>query len=77
MLFLLLIGSLEINFSEILIKIRHFLYKNMHLKLSSTKWRPFCPGGGGGGGELKTGIRNIWRVLPSEQPWYIIFAIVV
>ena len=35
---------LEINFSEILIKIHTFSFKKIHLKLSSGKWRPFCLG---------------------------------
>ena len=41
---LLLIGPLETNFSEILIEIRPFSFKKMHLKMSSGKWRPFCLG---------------------------------
>ena len=40
---ILLIGFLETNFSEILIEI-HFLYRIMHLKMSSGKWWPFCLG---------------------------------
>ena len=32
------------NFSELLVKSRTFSFKNMRLKLSSAKWRPFCPG---------------------------------
>ena len=38
---ILLIGPLRINFSEIFIEI---LIKEMHLKISSAKWRPFCLG---------------------------------
>ena len=41
---MLLIGPLGINFSEILIGIQTFSFKKMHLKMSSGKWRPFCPG---------------------------------
>ena len=41
---ILLIGSLEIKFSEILIEIHTFPYKKMHLKMSFTIWRPFCLG---------------------------------
>ena len=44
---LLSIGPLGINFSEISIKIRSFSFMKMHLKLSSAKRRPFCPGGDG------------------------------
>ena len=47
---ILLIGPFGINFSEILTEINIFLFQKMHLKMSSAKWRPFCPGGGGGGG---------------------------
>ena len=32
------------NFSEILIEIHIFLFKNMHLKMSYAKWRLFCLG---------------------------------
>ena len=39
---ILLIGTLGTNFSEILIEIRPFSFKEMHLKMSSGKWRPFC-----------------------------------
>ena len=38
---ILLIGSLGTNFSEILIGIQTFSFKEMHLKLSSAKWWPF------------------------------------
>ena len=38
---ILLIGSLGINFSEILIDINKFSIKKMHLKISSVKWRRF------------------------------------
>ena len=42
---LLLIGPLGTNVNGILIKIQNFLFTKMHLKVSSVKWRPFCPGG--------------------------------
>ena len=42
---LLSFGSLGTNCSEIVIKIRNFSFMKMHLKISSAKWRPFCPGG--------------------------------
>ena len=38
---ILLIGPLGTNFREILIEIRTFSFKKMHLKMSSGKWRPF------------------------------------
>ena len=40
---LLLIGPLGTNFSEIVIEILAFSFKKMHLKVSSAKRRPFCP----------------------------------
>ena len=39
---ILLIGPLETNFSEIWIEIRTFSFKEMHFKMLSGKWRPFC-----------------------------------
>ena len=41
---ILLIRTLGTNFSEILSKIHSFSFKEMHLKMSSGKWRPFCLG---------------------------------
>ena len=41
---LLLIGPLGTNFSKILIEILTFSYKEMRLKVSSAKRRPFCLG---------------------------------
>ena len=41
---ILLIEPLRTNFSEILIEILTFSFKEMHLKMSSGKWRPFCLG---------------------------------
>ena len=40
----LLIEPLRTNFSEISIGIQTFLFKKMHLNMSSAKWRPFCLG---------------------------------
>ena len=39
------IEPLGTNFREFLIKIQNFSFTKMHLKISSAKWRPFCPGG--------------------------------
>ena len=39
---ILLIGPLEKYFSEMLIDIHTFLFKKIHLKVSSGKWQPFC-----------------------------------
>ena len=41
---ILLIGPLGTNFSEILIEIPTFSFKEMRLKVSSAKWRPCCLG---------------------------------
>ena len=41
---ILLIGPLATNFSEILTEIYIFPFKQMHLKMSSGIWRPFCLG---------------------------------
>ena len=41
---ILLIWPLLTNFSEILIANHTFSFKEMHLKISSGKWRPFCLG---------------------------------
>ena len=41
---MLLIGPLGTNFNEILLEIHTFSFKKIHFKMSSGKWRPFCPG---------------------------------
>ena len=41
---ILLTGLLGRNFSEISIKSLIFLFKKMHLNVSSAKWRAFCVG---------------------------------
>ena len=41
---ILLIGPLGTNFNGILIEIQTFSFKEVRLKLSSAKWRPFCLG---------------------------------
>ena len=41
---ILLIGPLGTNSSEILVGIQTFSFKKMHFKMSSPKWRPFCLG---------------------------------
>ena len=41
---ILLIGPMGTNFSEILIGIQTFSFKQMHVKMSSAKWRPSCLG---------------------------------
>ena len=54
--------------TEKAIEILIFLFTKMHFKMSSVKWRPFCPRGGGGGGWVKTLVKN-WQG-PS---WQLIF----
>ena len=41
---ILLIWLLGTKFSEMLVKIQMFSFKEMYLKMSSEKWRPFCLG---------------------------------
>ena len=41
---ILLIRPIGTNFSETLVGIHTFSFKEMHLKMSSAKWRPFCLG---------------------------------
>ena len=41
---IVLIRTLVTNFSEIISGIHTFLYKTIHLKMSSAKWRRFCLG---------------------------------
>ena len=41
---LLSIGSLRTYFNENLIKIQQLSLRIMHVKMSSAKWRPSCPG---------------------------------
>ena len=41
---ILLIGPSETNFRGILIEIHTFLFKKIHFKMSSGKYRPFCLG---------------------------------
>ena len=60
------IGPLGTNFSEFVINIQKFSFTKMHLKMSSGKWQPFCPGGD----ELKTMIHG-WApsgTMPLPEP---------
>ena len=50
---ILLIGPLGTNFNEILIEINTFLFRKMHLKMSSAKWRLFC---------LDLNMLNVWPI---------------
>ena len=63
---ILLIGPLGTKFSEIIIAIHWFSFKEMHLKMSSGKWRPFCIG---------LNLLKLWfatsRVIRhSSETWY-------
>ena len=60
---ILLIGPLWTNFNETSIEIHTFLFKKIHLKLSSGKWRPFCLGFN----VLTEGYRYCHRVSLSAQ----------
>ena len=67
---ILLIGTLGTNFSEILIEILTFSFKNMRLKVSSGKWQAFCLG-------PNVLTRSMpWPLMPwllvspgHQQPW--------
>ena len=74
---ILLIGPLRTNVSEALIEIHTFSFREMHLKMSYGKWRPFCLGLN----VLKyDGIRSdytevvtvIYRIKNPE--WYSVYA---
>ena len=54
---ILLIGTLETNFSEISIEMQPFSFTKMRLKVSSAKWRPFCFG------------LNVLIVSTQVRPW--------
>ena len=56
---ILLMGPLGTDFSEILIGIQIFLFKKLHLKTSSAKWRLSCLG-------LSELISSLW---PSDGTW--------
>ena len=62
---LLLIGPLGTNFIEIFIEILTFSFKQMRLKVSSAKRRPFC---------LDPNVLNtsqVWRRLGVECPYFL------
>ena len=63
---ILLIEPLWKNFSEISIEIHTFSFKEMHLKMSSGKWRPFCLGLNLLSPKLNAGLAE--RVLQIK--WY-------
>ena len=64
---ILLIGPLGTNLSEILIGIRTFSLKKMHLKMSSAKWRPLCLGLN----VLKIWLGSACFVLVSTLIWLV------
>ena len=62
---LLSIGPLGTHLSEIRIEVQHISFMKMHLKLSSVKWRPFCPWGN----ELKSATQH-WSIscaIPTRK----------
>ena len=68
---ILLIEPLGRKFSEILIEIRTFSFNKMHLKVSSSKWRPFCLGLN----VLKTSMCHLGaRDLLSSKPHFVVIS---
>ena len=55
----------QTNWSETSIKMKKFSFTKMHMKISSTKQRPFCPGGD----ELI--ILGPYCMLAGLEPWVI------
>ena len=65
---ILLIRTPGTNFSSIIIEINTLSFKKIHLKMSSTKWRPFCLGLN----VLTTQCAYFWdflHVLPRLSNW--------
>ena len=60
-----LIGPLGTNFSEISIEILTFSFKKMCLKVSSTKWRPFCLGLNALKQTVVTRLQELWICVLS------------
>ena len=70
---ILLIWTLRANFSEILSEIHAFSFKKMHVKMSSAKWRPSCPGLNVlSSGVSHTGERVPAAVLTPILIWFIV-----
>ena len=65
---ILLIGFLGTNFIEILIGIQKVSFKKMHLKMSSAKWRPFCPGLNVLIHGISRGVRLLYNIFPGSGP---------
>ena len=63
--------NLETNFNEILIDIHDFSLMKMHLKMSSEKWRPFCPGGD----ELRNNDSHLAHIVENFQRFILLFVI--
>ena len=64
---ILLIGPLGTNFNEILIKIRTFSCKKIHLKMPSRIWRPCCLGLNLLRLTLKEDIKNnVWVTVNND-----------
>ena len=70
---LLSIGPLGTNFSEILIKIHNHSFTNMHLKISSAKLRPFCPGGD----QLKCNMLEVNVNYVTDKTVYLILHVLI
>ena len=57
---ILLIGPLRTNTNETSIKIHTFSFNKIYLKLSSVKWRPFCP---------SLNVLIVFWAKPSTHSW--------
>ena len=66
------IGHLGTKLSGIVIKI-NFSFTKRHLKISSAKWRPFCPGGD----ELIPWLLVIWRPATMVLSWLSVYSICI
>ena len=69
---ILLIWPSGSNFNEMFIEIHEFSFKKIHLKMSSAKWRPFCPGIHYWAGTLPS-ASNHGNSLGNRVPPYIIY----
>ena len=61
----LLIRPLGTNFSESLIEIHPFLFKNMHLEMSSAEWQRFCLSLN----VLSTHKHTTYPYISGPRPW--------
>ena len=67
---ILFIEPLGTNVSEILIGIKIFSFKKMHLKMSSANWRPFCLGLNMLKGSEELTVATANRHSQQKGPWW-------